>query len=120
MVELDKVTFIFQVIFKKGSFKYLRSIIQGDVDIDENVTHHIEVERMKWRLASGVLCDRKVSLELKGKFYRAVLRPAILYGAECWLAKNSHTQKMKVAEMRMLRWMCRHTRLIRLGMKIFE
>ncbi|KAK4350043.1 hypothetical protein RND71_029356 [Anisodus tanguticus] len=33
----------------------------------------------------------------------------MLYGAECWSVKTSHTQKMKVAEMRMLRWMCGHT-----------
>ncbi|KAF3680237.1 putative pre-mRNA-processing factor 6-like [Capsicum annuum] len=41
---------------------------------------------------------------------RVVVRPALLYGAECWPVKNSHIQKMKVAEMRMLRWMCGLTR----------
>jgi len=66
---------------------------------------------MKWRLASGVLCDRKVPLELKVKFYGAVVGPTMIYGAECWLVKNSHTQKMKVAEMRMRKWMCGHTKL---------
>ncbi|PHU03196.1 hypothetical protein BC332_28447 [Capsicum chinense] len=65
---------------------------------------------MKWKLASGVLCDKKVPPKLKGKFYRVVVRPALLYGAECWPVKNSHIQKMKVAEMRMLRWMCGLTR----------
>ncbi|KAF3662152.1 hypothetical protein FXO37_12577 [Capsicum annuum] len=39
-----------------------------------------------------------------------VVRPALLYGAECWPVKNSHIQRMKVAEMRMLRWMCGLTR----------
>ncbi|PHU13925.1 hypothetical protein BC332_15130 [Capsicum chinense] len=34
----------------------------------------------------------------------------MLYGAECWPVKNSHIQKMRVAEMRMLRWMCGLTR----------
>nr|XP_009759181.1 PREDICTED: uncharacterized protein LOC104211763 [Nicotiana sylvestris] len=57
------------------------------------------------------MCDKKVPLKLKGKFYRAVVRPAMLYGDECWVTKNSHTYKMKVAEMRMLRWICGHTRL---------
>ncbi|XP_070002810.1 uncharacterized protein [Nicotiana sylvestris] len=79
--------------------------------IDEDVTHRIGVGWMKWRLASGVLCDKKVPPLLKGKFYRAVVRPAMLYGTECWPVKNSHIQKMKVAEMRMLRWMCGHTRM---------
>nr|XP_009784653.1 PREDICTED: uncharacterized protein LOC104233044 [Nicotiana sylvestris] len=34
----------------------------------------------------------------------------MLDGAECWLVKKSHVQKMKVAEMRMLRRMYGHTR----------
>ena len=100
-----------QVIPKRDSFKYLGSMIQGDGEIDEDVTHRIGAGWMKWRLASGVLCDKKVPPILKGKFYRAVVRPAMLYGAECWPVKNSHIQKMKVAEMRMLRWMCGHTRM---------
>ncbi|PHT33217.1 hypothetical protein CQW23_29554 [Capsicum baccatum] len=41
---------------------------------------------------------------------RVVVRPAMLYGAECWPVKNSHIQKIKVAEIRMLRWMCGLTR----------
>ncbi|KAG5601727.1 hypothetical protein H5410_033097 [Solanum commersonii] len=39
-----------------------------------------------------------------------VVRPALLYGAECWSVKNTHVQKIHVAEMRMLRWMCGHSR----------
>nr|XP_033510640.1 uncharacterized protein LOC117275475 [Nicotiana tomentosiformis] len=35
----------------------------------------------------------------------------VIPNRECWSVKNSHTQKLKVAEMRMLRWMYRHTRL---------
>ncbi|XP_009765997.1 uncharacterized protein LOC107820079 [Nicotiana tabacum] len=66
-----------QVISKQGSFKYLGSVIQGDRKIDEDITHHIGVGWMKWRLAFGILCDKK---------------------------------KVKVAEMRMLRWMCGHNK----------
>ena len=34
----------------------------------------------------------------------------MLYGTECWAIKSYHAQKMSVAEMRMLRWMCDNTR----------
>ncbi|PHT81191.1 hypothetical protein T459_14206 [Capsicum annuum] len=34
----------------------------------------------------------------------------MLYEAECWPVKNSHILTLKVAEMRMLRWMCGLTR----------
>ncbi|XP_059285302.1 uncharacterized protein LOC132038635 [Lycium ferocissimum] len=99
-----------QAIQKKSSFKYLGSIMQPSGEIDDDVTHRIGAGWMKWRLASGVLCDKKVPPQLKGKFYKVVVRPTMLYGEECWPVKISHVQKMKVAEMRMLRWMCGHTR----------
>ncbi|KAG5574061.1 hypothetical protein H5410_063827 [Solanum commersonii] len=38
----------------------------GSGDIDDDVTHRIGVAWMKWRLASGVLCDKKISPRLKG------------------------------------------------------
>ncbi|KAF3626060.1 hypothetical protein FXO37_30537 [Capsicum annuum] len=90
----------------------------GSGETDENVTHRIRVGWLKWRLASGVLYDKKVSLKLKGKFYRVVVHPALLYEAECWPVKNSHIQKLKVAEMRMLRWMYGHTKKYRVRNKI--
>ncbi|XP_016438920.1 uncharacterized protein LOC107764847 [Nicotiana tabacum] len=84
---------------------------EGNREIDEDVTYRIGEGWMKWRLASGILYDKKVPSKLEGKFYRAVARPAMLYGAECWPIKNSHIEKMKVAEIRMLRWMYGLTRL---------
>ncbi|XP_070007282.1 uncharacterized protein [Nicotiana sylvestris] len=99
------------VIPRRESFKYLGSIIQKDGEIDEDVTHRIEAGWMKWRLDSGVLCVKNVSLRLNDKFYKVVVRPTMLYEAKCWPIKKFHVQQMKVAEMRMLRWMCGHTRL---------
>ncbi|XP_075077065.1 uncharacterized protein LOC107820242 [Nicotiana tabacum] len=55
-----------QVILKRESFKYLGSIIQGDGEIDGNVTHRTGVEWMKWRLAIEVLCVKNVPPKLKG------------------------------------------------------
>ncbi|KAG5574800.1 hypothetical protein H5410_054934 [Solanum commersonii] len=34
----------------------------------------------------------------------------MLYGTDYWLVRNSHVQKVKVAKMRMLKWVCEHTR----------
>ncbi|RZB99271.1 CRS2-associated factor 2, chloroplastic [Glycine soja] len=91
-------------------FKYLGSVIQDDGEIEGDVNHRIQAGWMKWRKASGVLCDAKVPIKLKGKFYRTAVRPAILYGTECWAVKSQHETKVGVAEMRMLRWMCGKTR----------
>ena len=58
-------------------------------------------------------CDKRVPQKLKGKFYRTAIRPAMLYGVECWPTKIHHVQQLSVAEMRMLRWICGHTRMDR-------
>ena len=36
------------------------------------------------------------------KVYGTAVRPAILYGTECWAVKSQHENKVGVAEMRML------------------
>jgi hypothetical protein len=42
---------------------------------------------MKWHQASKILCDKSVPQKLKDKFYRTAIRPAMLYGAQCWPKK---------------------------------
>jgi hypothetical protein len=81
------------------TFWYLGSILQSEREIDEDISHRIRAEWVKWREASGVFCDKKVPNKLKGKFYRTVIRPAMIYDAECWAIKGQHIQKMSVAEM---------------------
>ena len=83
-------------------------MLQKDGDIDEDVRHRILAGWLKWRQTSSVLYDRKVPQKLKDKFYMTAIRPAMLYGAECWPTKRRHIQQLSVAEMRMLRWFCGH------------
>jgi hypothetical protein len=87
-------------------------MLQKDGDVDADVCHRIKAGWMKWRQASGILCDKRVPQKLKGKLYRTVIRPAMLYGAECWPTKR-HVQQLSVTEMRMLRWICGHIRMDR-------
>jgi hypothetical protein len=92
-----------QVVPKKDTFRYLGSMLQKDEDIDEDVSHRIKAGWLKWRQASGVLCDPRVPLKLKDKFYRTAIRLIMLYEAECWPTKRRHVQQLSVAEMHMLR-----------------
>ena len=52
-----------------------------------------------------------MKVKSKGKVYKTIVRPAMVYGAETWAVKKAHEKKMEVAEMKMLRWMCGVTRL---------
>ncbi|WAH45030.1 hypothetical protein NZD89_29235 (plasmid) [Alicyclobacillus fastidiosus] len=95
-------------------------MIQKDGEIHEDVTHRIKTGWLKWRNASRVLCDSKIPLKLKGKFYRTAIRPALLYDSKCWAVKYQHEQKTSVAEMRMLRWMCGHIRKDKIRNKVIR
>ncbi|XP_063340855.1 uncharacterized protein LOC134635401 [Pelmatolapia mariae] len=59
---------------------------------------------VKEDLVTGVLCDRRMPDRLKGKIYKAVVRPVALYGSACWPALTTHEQALNTMEMRMLRW----------------
>ncbi|KAL0881976.1 hypothetical protein ABMA27_001728 [Loxostege sticticalis] len=81
--------------------------------VDEDVNHRVNTAWLKWRSLSGVLCDTRMPVKTKGKIYKTAVRPAMLYGAECWTALKKHEQQLHTAEMKMLRWAGGVTRLDR-------
>jgi len=91
------------VVPRVEKFKYLGSIVEERGDIDEDISHRISVRWQTWKKVSGVLCDKKIPFRLKGRVYQMVVRPALLYGADCWPIKKTQVQRLMVAEMRMIR-----------------
>ncbi|XP_063533678.1 uncharacterized protein LOC134743977 [Cydia strobilella] len=51
-------------------FKYLGSIITPDANICADVSHRINVAWQKWRSLTGVLCDPRIPIKVKGKVYK--------------------------------------------------
>ncbi|GJT66041.1 ataxia telangiectasia mutated family protein [Tanacetum coccineum] len=100
-----------KILQPNESFRYLGSMLHKSGRIDKDVAHRIKAAWLKWRAEKGVICDRNVPLKLKGKFYRAAIRPAMLYGSECWPITKALANRMEVAELRMLRWTCGKTML---------
>ncbi|GJT07060.1 hypothetical protein Tco_0841522 [Tanacetum coccineum] len=91
------------ILEPKESFRYLGSVMHKSERIEDDVTHRIQVGWLKWRAATGILCDKKVPLKLKGKFYRVAIRPAMLYWSECWPLTKVQANRMEIREGR-LRW----------------
>ncbi|KAK6763276.1 hypothetical protein RB195_023837 [Necator americanus] len=75
-----------------------------DGDIDQEGLARVNAAWMKWKMATGVLCNRKAPVRLKSKIYRTVVRPVALYGCECWPTTKALERVLRAMEMRMLRW----------------
>ena len=56
----------------------------------------------------------KNKFESQGKVYKTVVRPAMMYGAETSAVKKAQETKLDVAELTMLRWISRVTKLDRI------
>ena len=63
---------------------------------------------------SGVMCDRKVSAGMKGKVYKTVVRPAMLYGLETVALRKRQVAELEVAETKMLRFSLGVTKMDRI------
>ena len=59
---------------------------------------------MRWLKVFGVLCDRKLSAKVRGKMYKSVIRPTMLYGMETVAVTERQVGKMEVAELKKVRW----------------
>ena len=91
-------------------FKYLGTSIEEEGGMETEIAKRVGAGWMNWKKCSGVLCDKKMPVKLKGKVYRTVVRPAMLYGAETWATTKRQESRIEVNEMRTLRWMCGVTR----------
>ena len=102
-----------QNLERVNTFKYLGATLEENGGLDAEMTHRIQSGWQNWKRVrlSGILCDRRISLRVKGKVYKTVVKPAMVYGAETWAVKKAQEKKLDVAEMRMLRWMSGVTKL---------
>lgn len=46
------------------------------------------------------MCDSKISIKLKWKFYKTSIRCAIFNDTGCWIAKKQHIHEMNVIKIK--------------------
>ena len=79
---------------KVETFKYIGSVLSGDGSCEEEVKKRIQAGWLSWRRVFGVLCNRKLSTRVKGRIYKSVVRPALMYGMEKVAATNRQVKKL--------------------------
>lgn len=56
---------------------------------------------MNWERMTGVLCDKRMSLRVKGKIFKTAVRPAKIYGAKTGPIKKE--KRLEETNMKILR-----------------
>ncbi|GFO03698.1 hypothetical protein PoB_003020300 [Plakobranchus ocellatus] len=84
-------------------FKYLGLMFGEKGGSMLAVRARVKASWEKWREIGPVIGDKKMPRKLKTKLYTTMVRPVILYGAECWVVGQKEEQLLETTEMRMLR-----------------
>ena len=84
--ELERVT----------HFKYIGTSLEEECGIVMEITKRVEAGCGNWKKCNGVglLCDRRMPANQKGRVYKTVTRPAILYGTETWVTTEKQERRI--------------------------
>ena len=66
------------------------------------INNWVKLAWMKWKQLTGVLCDKKISINLKDKVHKMVIKPKMTYMEQC-VGRLEKRREQIVAEIRMLR-----------------
>ncbi|KAK4307254.1 hypothetical protein Pmani_020967 [Petrolisthes manimaculis] len=99
-------------VAKVNEFKYLGSTVQSNGECGREVKKkRVQAGWSGWRKVTGVICDRRVSAKMKGKVYKTVVKPSMLYGIVTVPMTKRQEAELEVAELKMLRISLGVTRL---------
>lgn len=72
------------VLKQAETFSQLGSVMKAKDGYEHDSMKRIKAAWQKWRDFKGVLCDAKMSNNLKGKVSKTTIRPVLIYGSENW------------------------------------
>ncbi|KAI5101404.1 hypothetical protein C0J45_8607, partial [Silurus meridionalis] len=85
--------------------------LQSNGECVREVKKRVQAGWSGWRRVTGVICDSRVSARVKGKVYRTVVRPAMMYGLETVALSKIQEVELEVAELKMSRFSLGVTRM---------
>ncbi|KAI5108713.1 hypothetical protein C0J45_0110, partial [Silurus meridionalis] len=90
---------------KVEEFRYLGSRVQSNGECVREVKKRVQAGWSGWRrVIAGVICDRRVSVRVKGKVYRTVVRPEMLRMLRMEPPETKTKEEVYGCELKMLRF----------------
>ena len=83
------------MIRKVTEFKYLGEVVCHDGSLKGEIEQRNKAGWCKWREVTGVICDKRMPVRLKGKVYKTMIRPAMMYGTETLAMLKSEERKCR-------------------------
>ena len=83
--------------------KYLVKTVTKDNLIEEEIKERIAAGNRASFANQKILQRKLISKKTKMKLYKALVRPVVVYGSECWVLTESIKQKLLVFERKILR-----------------
>ena len=105
---------------KVKGFRYLGSTVQCNGGCGSEVKRRVQAGWNGWRRVSGVICDRRLSACAKGKVYKTIVKPAMVYCLETVPLTKKQEAELAVTELKMLRFFWELREWTKLRMSLFE
>ena len=77
-----------------------------DVEIDEELKFRMYKVGKVFEGVKKVFKCKSLVMSAEGRFYKGIVVPATLYGAETWNMGAAERRRLNIGEMRCLRSMC--------------
>ena len=84
-------------------FKYLGTTVTRNNLIEEEIKERIAAGNRASFANQKILQSKLISMKTKMKLYKALIRPVVVYGSECWVLTENIKQKLLVFERKILR-----------------
>ena len=91
-----------QAVKTMKTFTNLGLLFDVNGGAENDVNNRVKIAWSKWRETTGLMCDKNIQTQLKYKVCKTAIKPAIVYGAECWAVRKKEERKLHTTEMRML------------------
>ena len=98
-----------------NNVKYLGTIVTKDNLIEEEIKERIAAGNRAFFTNKKIFQSKLISKKSKIKLHKALIRPVVVCGSECWVLTENIKQKLLVFERRILRIFGPHRRQIESG-----